>query len=274
MNISTLPAKGMTHSGKFHSDDVFSTALLLLLKPEISIERSNTVPENFDGIVYDIGLGVFDHHQVDREVRENGIPYAAFGLLWRALGPEVLPTMWEQFDKDFVQPLDLSDNTGCPHAIADAIDMFNPDWDNMCPTDPAFWEAVDVAKVILKKAFSRYASKDRARAHVEKALAEANNHMMLLPMSMPWKDYVTEDIYFVLYPSSRGGYNAQCVPISKENPAHRCNFPESWWGRSGDELRTLSGYPGLRFCHKSGFLLAGDALEDVTQACEAAIAKM
>ena len=116
-----IPSKGFTHGGKFHADDVFSTALLLILNPEYTYERGMTPPKDFDGIVYDIGLGVFDHHQADRRVRENGIPYAAFGLLWEAFGARLLPSMWKEFDKDFIQPLDLSDNTGVPNALADAI---------------------------------------------------------------------------------------------------------------------------------------------------------
>ena len=54
-----------THSGKFHADDVFSSALLLYLNPEIRIIRGNKVPEDFDGIVFDIGRGRYDHHQKD-----------------------------------------------------------------------------------------------------------------------------------------------------------------------------------------------------------------
>ncbi len=42
------------------------------------------------GIVFDIGRGAYDHHQKDSRVRENGIPYAAFGLLWEELGTEIL----------------------------------------------------------------------------------------------------------------------------------------------------------------------------------------
>ena len=38
-------AKAFTHSGKFHADDVFSSALLLYLNPQITITRGNRVPE-------------------------------------------------------------------------------------------------------------------------------------------------------------------------------------------------------------------------------------
>ena len=58
-----IPANGFTHAGKFHADDVFATALLQILRPDIKITRGFTVPDDFDGIVYDIGFGMFDHHQ-------------------------------------------------------------------------------------------------------------------------------------------------------------------------------------------------------------------
>ena len=81
-----IPAKGFTHGGKFHADDVFSTALLQIVRPDIQVTRGFAVPDRFDGIVYDIGGGMFDHHSEPRETRPNGVPYAAFGLLWRVLG--------------------------------------------------------------------------------------------------------------------------------------------------------------------------------------------
>ena len=83
--IKKKNAKAFTHSGKFHADDVFSYALLLYLNPAITITRGNKVPKDFDGIVFDIGRGKYDHHQKDSRIRENGIPYAAFGLLWENL---------------------------------------------------------------------------------------------------------------------------------------------------------------------------------------------
>ena len=58
-----IPANGFTHAGKFHADDVFATALLQILRPDIKITRGFTVPDDFDGIVYDIGFGMFDHHE-------------------------------------------------------------------------------------------------------------------------------------------------------------------------------------------------------------------
>ena len=128
--IRQKDASAFTHSGKFHADDVFSSALLLYLNPEITITRGNKVPEDFDGIVFDIGRGKYDHHQKDSRIRENGIPYAAFGLLWEDLGCEILgDELAEKFDEAFVQPLDNNDNTGEKNELASLIGSFNPSWD-------------------------------------------------------------------------------------------------------------------------------------------------
>ena len=117
-----IPANGFTHAGKFHADDVFATALLQILRPDIKITRGFTVPDDFDGIVYDIGFGMFDHHQEPREYRANGVPYAAFGLLWRVLGPGLVGERQARLiDENFIQPLDLNDNTGEQNSLCDAI---------------------------------------------------------------------------------------------------------------------------------------------------------
>ena len=100
--IRQKDAKAFTHGGKFHADDIFSSALLLYLNPEIQITRGNQVPEEYDGIVFDIGRGAYDHHQKDSRVRKNGIPYAAFGLLWEELGTEILEKNWQ---KNLMNPL-------------------------------------------------------------------------------------------------------------------------------------------------------------------------
>ena len=81
-----IQTRALTHNGKFHADDVFSAAFLRMLNPRIQIQRVDAIPEDYDGLAFDIGLGKFDHHQNSNERRPNGIPYAAFGKLWREYG--------------------------------------------------------------------------------------------------------------------------------------------------------------------------------------------
>ena len=66
-----IPAKGFTHGGKFHADDVFSTALLQILRPDIQVTRGFVVPDDFDGIVYDVvddAVEVVRHNEAPRHL--------------------------------------------------------------------------------------------------------------------------------------------------------------------------------------------------------------
>ena len=150
--------EGFTHGGMFHADDVFATALLKIINPDIRIFRGFTVPENFSGIVYDVGRGKYDHHQQDSRVRENGVPYAAFGLLWEQFGETVLDSEdARKFDEDFIQPLDRADNTGEKNMLALVIADKCPTWqeDQNQSMDEAFSEAVEFAEVILEGRFKQ-----------------------------------------------------------------------------------------------------------------------
>ena len=165
-----IPANGFTHAGKFHADDVFATALLQILRPDIKITRGFVVPDDFDGIVYDVGFGMFDHHQEPRECRPNGVPYAALGLLWRVLGPGLVGERQARLiDENFIQPLDLNDNTGEQNSLCDAIGFFNPVWDSKEDQDTCFFKAVAVAKQILENQIASANAVNRADEKVQQA---------------------------------------------------------------------------------------------------------
>lgn len=274
MTAKNIPDKAFTHSGKFHADDVFAAALLTYLNPHIQIIRGNLVPDDFNGIVFDIGGGEFDHHQTDKKLREDGTPYAAFGLLWKEFGGLILDEAdANKFEKDFVQPIDLCDNTGCHHIISSIIDDFNPIWDSDRSQDEAFEEAKIFAMTILKNRFENIKSVKRAEGMVLAALEKMEDNILILPRSAPWKSYVDDStVEFVIYPSNRGGFNAQGVPNPEQDDpkALKIYFPEEWAGLRDSELENVSGIPGLRFCHNSLFLVAANTLEAAYQACKKA----
>lgn len=267
-------ATAFTHSGKFHADDVFSAALLLYLNPEITITRGNRVPEDFDGIVFDIGRGRYDHHQKDSRVRENGIAYAAFGLLWEELGSEILgEELAHKFDESFVQPLDNNDNTGEKNELASLIGNFNPTWDAEGSNDEAFFQAVSVAGMILENKFERYRGNARADQRVEQVLEEHNpkDRILVLPEFIPCQKALAEtEIAFVIFPSNRGGY---CIQPQKREYSmnYKCSFPSQWLGLEGEELVKETGLSSAVFCHKGGFLMTVGELEDAKAACKKAL---
>ena len=278
-------ATAFTHSGKFHADDVFSSALLLYLNPEIRIIRGNKVPEDFDGIVFDIGRGKYDHHQKDSRIRENGIPYAAFGLLWEELGAEILgEELAQKFDESFVQPLDNNDNTGEKNELATLIGNFNPTWDAQGGNDEAFFQAVSVAGMILENKFERYLGNERADKRIEEILevhqkavysgekSKEEARILVLPEFVPCQKRLSEtDIAFVIFPSNRGGYCIQ--PQKKEYSLnYKCSFPIEWLGLENEELISVTGLSSAGFCHKGGFLMTTGTLEDAVKACEISLA--
>ena len=276
-------ASAWTHNGKFHADDVFSAALLLYLNPEIRIFRGNQVPEDFTGVVFDIGRGRYNHHQKDSRIRENGIPYAAFGLLWEGLGADILgEELAEKFDESFVQPLDNNDNTGEKNELASLIGSFNPAWDSEDNNDEAFFQAVSVAGMILDHKFERYLGNERADQRVnelleakeEQSLENAeDSRILVLPEFIPCQKRLSEtQIAFVIFPSNRGGYCIQ--PQKKEySMNYKCSFPSEWLGLEGEELVQATGFESAFFCHKGGFLMTMGALEDALEVCRISLRK-
>lgn len=283
-------AKAFTHSGKFHADDVFSSALLLYLNPQITITRGNRVPEGYDGIVFDIGRGQYDHHQRDSRVRENGVPYAAFGLLWEELGGEILGgALAQRFDEEFVQPLDNNDNTGEKNELASLIGNFNPVWDAQnqkiydkskltagqkeCGLTGEFLHAVRIAGLILENKFARYRADARADEKIDQVLAlqetqGGDARILVLPEFVPCQKRLKEtDIAFVIFPSNRGGY---CIQPQKKPDSmnYKCSFPKRWLGLENEELQEATGLASAGFCHKGGFLMTVGDEADAIRACE------
>ena len=284
--IKKQDAKAFTHSGKFHADDVFSSALLLYLNPQITITRGNRVPEEYDGIVFDIGRGRYDHHQRDSRVRENGVPYAAFGLLWEELGGEILgETLAQRFDEEFVQPLDNNDNTGEKNELASLIGNFNPVWDETEAADGVteeerdrglsvgFLRAVQVAGMVLENKFARYRADARADEKINQVLAMQETQggdarILVLPEFVPCQKQLKEtDIAFVIFPSNRGGY---CIQPQKKPDSmnYKCSFPKQWLGLENEELQKATGLASAGFCHKGGFLMTVGDEADAIRACE------
>lgn len=160
--------KGITHSSKFHTDDVISTAFLRFFSPELIVERVDEFDreEAPDEIVYDIGLGEFDHHQEEPRMDENGVPYCAFGLLWEAYGRQYLEgngftyidDAFDVFKRSYVNKMNYGDNHGYRGVRGFAenavIIKCNPLWyeekEDPASTERQFEKAVKLGEMFLK----------------------------------------------------------------------------------------------------------------------------
>lgn len=261
-----------THAGVFHADDVFSAALLQIINPEISFIRTLTPPEDQDDIIiFDIGMGQYDHHQPDRATRDmadgywidrtNGgevkpLPYCAFGLLWRDYGRLLCPSpkAWKKVDRDLVLPIDKADNGVFGSQLANAIGSFNPAWDaTEADPDECFLQALSVAAPILGNFIARANAEAKAESIVLSSRV-VEDRILVLDQYMPWQDTVIEQlpgILYVVFPSKRGGYNVQTVPSTPGSFTPRKGFPQEWLGHPDASL-------GMTFCHPGNFLLSAE----------------
>lgn len=270
-----IPNEAMTHAGRFHTDDVFTAALLKILKPQINIVRCNAIPEDYQGLVFDFGDGIYDHHGDRASFRENGVPYASFGLLWKKYGCTLVSEKEAcTFDESFIQPLDFQDNNGGNNLLCRAITQFNPKWDEENPdSDKAFFKAVEFAKCILENEIKSMYSTEHAEQIVLECLKNSEDGIVVLPTGMPWKALlIPKNALYVVYPSPRGGYHAQAVPVAIDSQQCKKPFPIEWRGKKM-ELDVITGLKGMIFCHAHGYLLGAKDKETAIKACKISLNK-
>ncbi len=289
-------AKYITHSGTMHADEVFATAFLELYKENIELFRTSEVNESDypNAIIYDVGRGKFDHHQEDRQVRDNNIPYCSLGLLWKEYGLDFLKRknidnyeeVFSEIDKDFIEGIDAIDNGIFPkyeadykmRNLCDIIKLFNPSFGSNEDESTQFIKAEQVAKIIFEEEIINVTGRVKARKILESKIPEAiNKHYLELDEFMPYEDTIynndsEKQIYFVVYPSNRGGYAAKTIYKSQDDHNPRISFPEEWAGL-GKELEEVSGVQGAKFCHLGRFLVSADTKEAAIKLVEIAISK-
>lgn len=280
-------AKFITHRGTMHADEVFATAFLSLLYDEILLMR--VVDLDFssireDAIIYDIGKGKYDHHQLDAEIRDNGIKYSSFGLLWKDFGKKLLEKMCVEqieeifvyFDKDFVEAIDAIDNGDFPEieacyrlkTISDVIKLFNPSYASGESEDDQFLKAVFLAVEILKQELSNIIGKMKAKKVIHQLLEETTSNVLVLDEYVPYEETILledkeQKILFVVFPSNRGGYAAKTLPKSLKDRSDRRLFKRKWAGLSGEEFQRVSNVKTAKFCHVNRFIVTADTKEDI-----------
>ena len=242
----------LTHNGQFHVDDIFSAALLRYINPEISFVRTNTIPSDFNGIVFDVGGGKYDHHQEGAEVRSNGVKFAAFGLLWRDLGSEILGDDSELEDELWVQAIDYSDNTGEGKGpIQFLFGALNPCINTNQTPDEQFELAVQIATALLTARINSIIAKQKTREELQQYIENSSDHILVMDNFVPWQTRTTCDEFrFVIYPSNRteGEWTVQSVPFSP-GTNESALMPAQMYNEF------ISGQnPEISFMHKNRFI--------------------
>ncbi len=288
-------ANAITHAGKFHVDEVLATIILSKVIKPLKVYRADSLPKDVDSsvLVYDIGLGKFDHHQKNRNgTRDNGVPYASVGLIWKEFGSKIVAKeeypflVWQFIDRDFIQGVDAADNGVLPKinyptnimGLNHVISSFNPLWNSKEDSDMAFMKAISFASVIFDNVYAEAVAKSRAKQIVEEAIYRSSEHIMVLPQHMPWREFVlnscnkkASDIYFVIYPSLRRGYIWECVPKKFVAGQYRKTTPSQWHGLYDEAIRKETGIKTAIFCHMNGCIGGAETFEDTVEFAKLAL---
>ena len=288
-----------THDGSFHADEVFAIATLALLGEPVEIVRTRDRHRLAEadvrvdvGFRHDPASGDFDHHQRDfDEVRDNGVRYASFGLVWRAFGVGVCDgdqEVADAVDVTLVQGVDAND-TGQqltetltdgvhPLTVNGIIGALNARWDEALAPEQErlrFDEAVDLARGILAREVLSAAAGRRAARIVQEAIAAARDPRVIeLPVNAPWKQVLVPgapDALYVIYPK-RQGFGLEAVPRALGSFENRRDLPAAWAGLEGDALVAVTGVADALFCHAKRFLVVARSQAAIEQLAALALA--
>lgn len=298
-----------THSGGFHADDVLATALINQVcdkegidRPQVHriFDKNEAANLSADNIVYDIGNGQFDHHQKDNECRENGVPYAAFGKIYRVVGEQLHGEFAQTFETEFVQGIDECDNTERDSCYSKMVRDMNPNWNERFSLDEAFTNAVRLGEQTINERveeiyvggdigpdhlsqleqdiyeqgdFRKEESSIAAEEIIEQAMEEGyyesegkdGTVYKVLNFDRPGVPYpkikeMTEETEFVGYTFPARG-GITYKPLDQE----ALPVPEAWQGEKAENLPE-----GVNFCANGGISVGCDSVE----ACQDAIDEM
>ena len=226
--------KIITHSGKFHTDDVMSTVFLLKMKPDlevIRIDEYETDDFNEEELVFDIGGGMFDHHGPEREINDYGYPFSSFGKLWRAYGRDFLKNYgftnveiaYNLFHDYYVSKIDLGDNNGYINVKPrffenELITRFNPTWyekkDNETILTEQFNKAIEFAKLLfenwIRRVYEEIEMNNIENNIWKNALNNEEDGIIVLDERIRWQPFIKKDgnekVKFIITKNDRGGY--------------------------------------------------------------------
>lgn len=282
----------VTHNNRFHADDVFACAILLALYPNAKITRTrdknliDSADIVFDvGDIYDESKNRFDHHQSEGAgIRENGIPYASCGLIWKHFGQQLVdsPEAFEIIDKDLIQPIDAHDNgldifkvlenMPGPVLIQNFLYSLMPTWTEEQDFDKGFFEAVEISKKILERSIKNTTDQIKAKEVIKKRYLETEDKRVI---TFGKGEYFSdgdigsvlmefnEPLIFIKYSEENNHWKAKTVRKTKNSFEGRIYFPESWAGLRDQDLQKITGVSDAVFCHRGRFLVIAETLEGI-----------
>lgn len=289
--------KIVTHSSKFHSDDIFAVATLLLVLEKEGIEtevirsRDLEIIKSADyvvdvGFIYDESKNLFDHHQEGGAgERENKIPFSSFGLVWKKYGINLCDNIdiANKVDKVLVQPIDANDNgiqlietrikDTYPFTISDIVYTFRPTWKEINNLDNIFIQLVSYAKVLISRQIICIKDEEEAGVKVIEAYEKSvDKRIIILDERYPWEEALSKfpEPLFVIY-KKRVDDTWSLKTVQDQIYTDRKSLPESWAGKTDKEFEKITGVEGVVFCHRNRFIAVAKTKEAILKLADIAL---
>jgi uncharacterized UPF0160 family protein len=294
------PTLLVSHDGSFHSDDIFACATLFLVlekknekgkvcrtRNEEKIKKGDYV---FDvGGIYDPEKNRFDHHQKGGAgIRENGIPYSSFGLVWKKYGKKLCQDeeVAKILDNNLVSPIDAFDNgvdlfevknTIAPYLIQHFFLAMRPSVHekNKKSNLNMFLKSVKIAQEILKREIVHAQEAVFLEKKLENIYNKLSDKRILIMEEDLHNDdilYKFKELLFVIYP--RRSDDLWAVRAVRKNPRNfenRKNLPKEWAGKRNEEMVNVTNVSDAVFCHNALFLAVAKSKEGAVKLAQIAL---
>ena len=283
----------VTHNGSFHADDIFACAALTAYLEDQNIpykiirSREDAVIEKADyvidvGGIDDMEKNRFDHHQPGGAgKRENGIPYASFGLIWKKFGPLLVKNneIVADIDRRIAQPIDAIDNgisiseptdCGlCDYGMYGIIGAYQNTWKEAGDIDMQmdnFMCLVNFFKRLLRREISRSQDRLEMMDRIQDIYTKAKDKTILeIPYHVTIGSLVRvlDKHKEVMYIVCRSNTNWKALAMRKDPCSfeNRKSLPASWAGKRGKALAEETGVADAMFCHNARWMAVAGSKE-------------
>jgi uncharacterized UPF0160 family protein len=289
-----------THDNLFHLDDLFACAIisiyldnqrsscsLVRTRNKELIEKSDYVVDV--GGIYDVSLKRFDHHQKGGAgVRDNGIPYASSGLVWKEYGESISGSknIAENIDIKVMQVLDADDN-GLEYYKNNLGDLeaitlqkffytFRPTWkEDSSNFDKVFMELLPLVKSFILRKVKVEQDKYEALSIVEELYNQSEDkRIVVMDKPYPGDDFLiskTEVLYKVSPNANNTAWGVKTITVSKDTLQNRKDLPKEWAGLIDKEIQKVTGVKDAIFCHNALFLATAASKEGALELARLAV---
>ena len=292
----------VTHSGQFHTDDVFAVATLQLMLEEkgysvvVVRTRDERIVSNADyvvdvGEIYDPIQKRFDHHQqMGAGVREDGIPYASFGLVWKEYGESICEDkeIASLIEQRLVKPIDAMDN-GINFMKSDREGLFMYDLKDITFVYKNTWKEDDgvldqnfkyltgFAQSLIKREISVLKDMRESDREVSEIIAQQQyKTLLIIDKPYQYEQVVSSNPYILLVVHPKRQDGTWAVETARDNIRSyqsRIDLPEEWAGKRDAELAEITGVKDAVFCHRGRFIAVAKSKEGVIKLAHLALEK-